>query len=45
LQSCTDLLWDGWLNVTSPGPQIISNQWQVTRSPGNAGPVFYRLVK
>jgi hypothetical protein len=45
LQSCTNLLSGGWLNVTSPGPQIISNQWQVTLSPGNAGPVFYRLVK
>jgi hypothetical protein len=46
LQSRTNLVLGGWLNVTSAAPQIISNQWQVTLPPpGHGPPVFYQLVK
>jgi glucuronoarabinoxylan endo-1,4-beta-xylanase len=48
LQSTTNLMVGDWANVTSPAPQNVSNQWQVTlpRSD-NAGSVsvFYRLSK
>jgi hypothetical protein len=46
LQSSTNLVFGNWINVTSPAPQIVSNQWQVVLPPpGDAGPVFYRLMK
>jgi hypothetical protein len=46
LQSCTNLTLGNWLSVTSPAPQIISNQWQVALPTAtNAGSIFYRLVK
>jgi Concanavalin A-like lectin/glucanases superfamily len=46
LQSCTDLTLGGWMNVPSPAPQIVSNQWQVALRPAtNAGSIFYRLMK
>jgi hypothetical protein len=46
LQSCTNLTLGNWLSVTSPAPQIISNQWQVAiPTATNAGSIFYRLVK
>jgi hypothetical protein len=45
VQFCTDLTLGNWLNVTSPAPQIVGGQWQVTLPPTNAGPVFYRLSK
>jgi hypothetical protein len=46
LQSCTNLSWGGWVNVTSPAPHIVSNQWQVALPPsGNGGSAFYRLSK
>jgi Concanavalin A-like lectin/glucanases superfamily len=46
LQSCTDLTLGDWVNVTSPAPQIIGNQWQVALPlDPNAGSVFYRLAK
>jgi fibronectin type 3 domain-containing protein/regulation of enolase protein 1 (concanavalin A-like superfamily) len=43
LQSRTNLVLGNWLNVTSPAPQIVDNQWQVTLPSTNAGSVFYRL--
>jgi endoglucanase len=46
LQSCTNLALGDWVNVVSPAPQIVSNQWQVTLPPsGNAQSVFYRLTR
>ena len=46
LQSCTDLVLGDWQAVTSPAPQIVGGQWQVTLPPAtNASPVFYRLIK
>jgi hypothetical protein len=45
LQSRTNLASGNWVNLTSPAPQIVSNQWQVTLPPTNAGSVFYRLMK
>ena len=45
VQFCTNLMLGGWLNVTSPAPRIVSNQWQVALRATNAGSMFYRLVK
>lgn len=46
LQSCTNLGSGGWVNVTSPAPQIIGGQWQVMLpASGSANSTFYRLVK
>jgi hypothetical protein len=46
VQYCTNLTLGGWLNVTSPAPQIVGNQWQVALPPAtNAGAIFYRLSK
>ena len=46
LQSSTNLNLGNWLNVTSPAPQIVSNQWQVMLPlSGNVNSVFYRLAK
>ena len=46
LQSSTNLNLGNWLDVTSPAPQIVSNQWQVTLPlSGNVNSVFYRLAK
>ena len=46
LQARTDLSLGSWTNVTSPSPQIASNQWQVLLPPPtNAGAMFYRLAK
>ncbi len=46
LQSCTNLVEGNWVNVTSPAPQIIGSQWQVTLpiAPGTPA-VFYRLAR
>jgi hypothetical protein len=46
VQSRTNLALGDWLNVTSPAPQIVSNQWQLALPAAtNAGPAFYRLIK
>jgi hypothetical protein len=46
LQSCTNLGLGDWVNVTSPTPQIIGGQWQVTLpAPSSADSTFYRLAK
>jgi len=46
LQSRTNLVLGGWVNVTPANPQIAGSQWQVTLPPPtNARPVFYRLMK
>jgi endo-1,4-beta-xylanase len=46
LQSRTNLALGNWADVTSPAPQIVGGQWQVTLpSDANAGSVFYRLIK
>jgi hypothetical protein len=44
LQSCTNLVLGNWLNVTSPAPQNVGGNWQVSLPPAtNAGAMFYRL--
>jgi len=43
VQSRTNLVLGNWVNVTSPAPQMVGSQWQVTLPSTNAGPVFYRL--
>ncbi len=43
VQSRTNLVLGNWLNVTSPAPQIVVSNWQVTLPSTNAGSVFYRL--
>jgi hypothetical protein len=46
LQSRTNLVAGNWLNVTSPAPQIINNQWQTTLPlSGTNNSAFYRLAK
>jgi hypothetical protein len=46
VQSRTNIALGDWEIVTSPAPQIVGNQWQVTLPPAtNAGSVFYRLMK
>jgi hypothetical protein len=46
LQLRTNLLFGDWTNVTSPNPQIVGGQWQVTLpAPSNADSIFYRLSK
>jgi hypothetical protein len=46
VQFCTNLTLGDWLNVTSPAPQMVSNQWQISLPPSaNADSIFYRLVK
>jgi arabinoxylan arabinofuranohydrolase len=46
LQSRTNLVEGSWLNVTSPAPQIVGGQWQVTLPlSGNTDLTFYRLFK
>jgi arabinoxylan arabinofuranohydrolase len=46
LQTRTNLFEGTWMNVTSPAPQIIGGQWQVTLSlSDNPESVFYRLIK
>jgi hypothetical protein len=46
VQSRTNLVLGSWINVTSPAPQIIGNQWQMTRPPPvGAGAMYYRLLK
>lgn len=46
LQSSTNIVMGNWLNVTSPPPQIVGGQWQVTLpAASNADAIFYRLAK
>ncbi len=46
LQSCTDLALADWQTVTSPAPQIVGNQWQVSLPvPISNLSTFYRLLK
>jgi hypothetical protein len=46
VQSRTNLALGGWLNVTSPAPQITGGQRQLALPvSGNSQSVFYRLVK
>jgi len=46
VQSRTDLVLGNWVNVTSPVPQIVGGQWQVTMpAPVGTNSTFYRLVK
>jgi glucuronoarabinoxylan endo-1,4-beta-xylanase len=46
LQSCTNLALGGWVNVTSPAPELVGDQWQIALpvSEGETA-VFYRLMK
>ena len=46
VQSRTNLAEGDWANITSPAPQIVGDQWQVT-FPATPGALskFYRLVK
>jgi hypothetical protein len=46
LQSRTNLALGTWVNVTSPAPQIVGDQWQlVLAAPANTGSGFFRLIK
>ena len=46
VQSRTNIVWGNWVNVTSPAPQIVQGQWQVTLPVSVSTPAaFYRLVK
>jgi hypothetical protein len=46
VQSRTNLLLGDWENVTSPVPQIVGDQWQVTLPVSASAPAaFYRLLK
>ena len=45
VQSRTNLATGDWVNVTSPAPQIVGAQWQVTLPLSANGAAFYRLVK
>jgi endoglucanase len=46
VQSRTDLVLGNWVNVTSPAPQIVGSQWQVSLPISGSTPArFYRLVK
>jgi hypothetical protein len=46
LQSCTNLAFGNWLNVTAPVPQIVGTNWQVMLPrPGDTNSAFYRLSK
>ena len=46
VQLRTNLVLGDWLNVTSPAPQIVSDQWRLALPPAtNAGSVYYRLMK
>ena len=42
LQSCTNLVLGGWLNVTSPAPQIVGTNYQIAFPVTNAIQ-FFRL--
>jgi hypothetical protein len=46
LQSRTNLVFSDWMNVTSPAPQIVGDEWQIQMPPpGDGDALFYRLVK
>jgi hypothetical protein len=46
VQYCTNLTLGGWLDVTSPAPQIVGTNWQVTLPlSSNGSSAFYRLSK
>jgi len=46
VQARTNLAAGNWVNVTSPAPQIIGGQWQLTLPAANSpDSTFYRLVK
>jgi hypothetical protein len=46
VQSRTNLVLGNWLNVTSPAPQIIGDEWRVVLPVSESTPLlFYRLVK
>ena len=46
LQSCTNLALGNWMNVNTPMPQIVGDQWQVTIPASSTNsPIFYRLLK
>jgi glucuronoarabinoxylan endo-1,4-beta-xylanase len=45
-QSRTNLVAGSWVNVTSPVPQIVGDQWQLTLPmSGNSSSMFFRLAK
>jgi len=46
LLSCTNLESGNWVPISSPAPQIVGNQWQVTLPlSGDVGSMFYHLSK
>jgi endoglucanase len=46
LQSRPNLVLGNWVNITSPGPQIVAGQWQVVLPIfANNSVSFYRLAK
>lgn len=44
LQTRTNLTSGTWSTVSTPVPQLVGNQWQVT-IPNGGGTLFYRLVR
>lgn len=46
VQACTNLISGEWMDVTSPAPAIVGDQWQfVAPEPDGSASIFYRLVK
>lgn len=45
LESATDLSSGNWTLITSPQPQMIGNQWQISLPPPTNATTFYRLIK
>jgi hypothetical protein len=46
VQSTTNLESGNWVNVLSPAPQIVGDQWEMALpAAANPPPTFYRLVK
>ncbi|HEX9047657.1 MAG TPA: MBG domain-containing protein, partial [Verrucomicrobiae bacterium] len=45
VQFCTNLMLGNWFNVTSPAPQLVGGNWQMTLPLTTNSFGFYRLVK
>jgi hypothetical protein len=46
LQSCTNLVIGGWINVDGPAPDLVQGEWRITLPVSEDTPsIFYRLVK
>lgn len=45
VQLCTNLASGSWVVISSPVPQIIGGQWQVSLPPSTNAATFFRLAK